>query len=95
MNFGTMKRLIPFVPSAPSGNRASTRWQTFDTRSLSPQVMKIFCPVIAKVPSPFGSAFERSAPTSEPACGSVRFIVPDHSPEVSFGRYNVLIASLA
>ena len=95
MNFGTMKRLIPFVPSAPSGRRARTRWQTLAVMSLSPQVMKIFCPVIAKVPSPFGTAFVRSAPTSEPACGSVRFIVPDHSPEVSFGRYRALIASLA
>ena len=27
-----------------------------------------------------------SAPTSEPACGSVRFIVPVHSPVTIFGR---------
>jgi hypothetical protein len=47
------------------------------------------------VPSPFGSAFELSAPTSEPACGSVRFMVPVHSPLISLGRYSSLIASLA
>ena len=35
---------------------------------------------------PAGSAFERRAPTSEPACGSVRFMVPVHSPETSLGR---------
>ncbi|MNP83675.1 hypothetical protein D3C76_1826920 [compost metagenome] len=46
MNFGTMKRLMPRVPGAPSGRRASTRWQTFAVTSLSPQVMKIFCPVM-------------------------------------------------
>ena len=28
----------------------------------------------------------RSAPTSEPACGSVRFIVPVHSPLTSLRR---------
>ncbi len=39
MRFGTRKRLIPFVPGAPSGSRASTRWHTFSVKSLSPQVM--------------------------------------------------------
>ena len=33
-----------------------------------------------------GSARVRTAPTSEPACGSVRFMVPVHSPATSFGR---------
>jgi hypothetical protein len=37
-------------------------------------------------PSVIGAAVERSAPTSDPACGSVRFIVPDHSPEISLAR---------
>ena len=32
------------------------------------------------------SARVRSAPTSEPACGSVSCMVPIHSPETSFGR---------
>ncbi len=47
------------------------------------------------MPSPAGSALVVSAPTSLPACGSVRFIVPLHSPEMSFGRYNALISSEA
>ena len=32
------------------------------------------------------SAMVRSAPTSEPACGSVRCMVPIHSPDTSLGR---------
>ena len=44
-------------------------------------------PVIDQVPSPLGSALVRSAPTSEPASGSDRFIVPVHSPETSLARY--------
>ena len=48
--------------------------------------MKIFWPVIFHEPSPTGSAFEVSAPTSEPAWGSVRFMVPVHSPVSIFGR---------
>ena len=63
-------------------------------RSCSPYVMKIFCPVIRHVPSSAGTAFVVSAPTSEPACGSVRFIVPVHSPVTIFGRYTSRWASL-
>ena len=37
----------------------------------------------------------RNAPTSEPACGSVRFIVPDHSPELSLGKNIFFISSFA
>ena len=37
MYFGTRNRLMPLVPGAPSGSRASTRWQTFSVKSLSPQ----------------------------------------------------------
>ncbi len=77
---------MPRVPEGAPGRRASTRWQTFSTRSLSPQVMKIFCPLMAKLPSPLSTALARSAPTSDPACGSVRFIVPDQRPAISFGR---------
>jgi len=32
-----------------------------------------------------GTALVRTADKSEPACGSVRFIVPAHSPLTSFG----------
>ena len=39
------------------------------------------------------SAFVRSAPTSEPACGSVSCIVPIHSPVVSLARYFCFSAS--
>ena len=62
-------------------------------RSCSPYVMKIFWPVIRHVPSAAGTARVASAPTSEPACGSVRFIVPDHSPATIFGRYTSRWAS--
>ena len=84
--FGTSKSEMPLVPAGASGSRASTRWQTFSAMSWSPQEMKIFCPVTAKLPSPRGSARVRTAPTSEPACGSVRFIVPVQSPATSRGR---------
>ena len=56
--------------------------------------MKIFWPVIRHVPSSAGTALVVSAPTSEPACGSVRFIVPVHSPVTIFGRYTSRCASL-
>src|SRR6187401_3038930 len=49
--------------------------------------MKIFCPESLYVPSPCGTARVRTAARSDPACGSVRFIVPVHSPETIFGRY--------
>ena len=37
------------------------------------------------VPSGCGSARVRTSARSLPACGSVRFIVPVHSPEIIFG----------
>ena len=43
-------------------------------------------PLIFQLPSPTGSARVRSAPTSLPAAGSVRFIVAGHSPLTIFGR---------
>ncbi len=58
----------------------------FSATSCSPHVMKIFWPVIAHEPSPRGSALVATAPTSDPACGSVRFIVPVHSPVSILGR---------
>ena len=63
-------------------------------RSCSPNVMNSFCPVIRHVPSSAGAARVVSAPTSEPACGSVRFIVPVHSPVTIFGRYSSRCSSL-
>src|SRR5690349_1811732 len=59
----------------------------FSARSCSPLEMKILVPLIAYEPSPFGSAFVRRMPRSVPQCGSVRHIVPVHSPDTSLGRY--------
>ena len=49
--------------------------------------MKIFWPDTLNDPSPFGTPLERNRPRSVPQCGSVRFMVPVHSPETIFGRY--------
>lgn len=87
MNFGTMNSEIPFVPCGASGRRASTRWMMFFDMSCSPLEMKIFVPLIEYEPSPLGSALVRRMPRSVPQCGSVRHIVPVHSPDTSFGRY--------
>ncbi len=56
--------------------------------------MKIFWPVIRHDPSSAGTARVVNAPTSEPACGSVRFIVPVHSPETIFVTYVSRCSSL-
>ena len=45
-------------------------------------------------PCSIGTAVLRRAPTSLPACGSVKFIVPDHSPLTSLGRYIAFCAAL-
>ena len=86
MNLGTMKRLMPLVPGGAPGVRANTRWTMLSAISCSPHVMKILVPLIDQEPSPFGSALVRSAPTSEPASGSLNTIVPVHSPLISFSR---------
>jgi hypothetical protein len=57
----------------------------FSVMSWSPHVMKILRPVM-KYRSPRGSARVVSDERSEPACGSVRHIVPVHSPATSFSR---------
>ena len=54
--------------------------------SWSPQVMKIFWPCRAYVPSPFGVAVAVRAPRSDPAPGSVSTMAPVHSPLTSFDR---------
>ena len=56
-------------------------------RSCSPAEMKILVPVILYDPSACGSARVRIRPKSVPHCGSVRFMVPPHSPDTIFGRY--------
>src|SRR3954453_16147673 len=74
-----MKRLRPLVPGPPAPStpcgRASTMWMTLSLRSLSPEVMKRLTPSMFQVPSSFGVALVRPAPTSEPASGSVSTIV--------------------
>ena len=57
--------------------------------------MKILVPKILYVPSACGSARVRTAARSEPACGSVRFMVPVHSPEIRRAAYLPLSSSLA
>ena len=76
----------PRTPSGAPVVRARTMWTMLSVRSWSPQVMKIFWPFSFQVPSPAGSAMVRMAPRSEPAWGSVRCMVPVHSPEISLGR---------
>ena len=66
----------------------------FFERSCSPKVMKIFWPLMRQVPSAAGVAFDLISPRSEPACGSVRFMVPVHLPLTSLGRYFFFCASV-
>src|ERR1700731_924395 len=58
-------------------------------RSCSPLEIKILVPLIAYEPSPCGTALVRRMPRSVPQCGSVRHMVPVHSPETSLGRYRL------
>jgi hypothetical protein len=58
----------------------------FSAMSCSPAEMKILVPVIEYEPSACGSALLRRMPRSVPQCGSVRHIVPVHTPDTSFGR---------
>ena len=60
-------------------------WMVLLVMSCSPQVMKIFCPKRRKR-LPSGTARVRTCARSEPAWGSVRSIVPVHSPLIIFGR---------
>ena len=66
----------------------------FSAMSCSPQVMKILVPRSRHDPSSCGSALVLSAPTSEPACGSVIAMVPDHSPLIIFSRYVAFCSSV-
>ena len=47
--------------------------------------MKIFWPLMRKLPSAWGTARQAMAARSEPAWGSVMFMVPVHSPDTSLG----------
>ena len=50
------------------------------------QKRMIFVPKTLKVPSGKGSARVRTKAKSEPAWGSVKFMVPVHSPEINFSK---------
>ena len=56
--------------------------------------MKIFVPCRRYEPSGCGRARAATAPRSEPACGSVRFMVPVQSPEAIWGRYSAFCSSV-
>ena len=83
-NFGTMNSEIPLVPAGAS--LASTRWTMFSLRSCSPAEMNIFVPLIAWLPSAFGTARVLMMPRSVPQCGSVRHMVPVQVPAVIRAR---------
>ena len=85
-----MNSEMPRVPSGASGRRASTMWTMFSVRSCSPAEMKILVPVmpVAAVGLRHGPRL-RTWPRSVPHCGSVRHMVPVHSPATSGGRYCV------
>ncbi|MNP52012.1 hypothetical protein D3C76_1463730 [compost metagenome] len=66
----------------------------FSARSWSPAEMKIFVPVMRKLPSAKGSARLRSRPRSVPQCGSVRFMVPVQRPSIIGGRNSAFCCSV-
>ena len=94
MNLGTMKSEMPLVPAGASGRRASTKCTMFEDRSCSPEEMKILVPLMAQAPSARGSALLRNMPKSVPQCGSVRHMVPVHSPDTMCGRYSAFCSGV-
>ena len=46
INFGTKNKLIPLVPAGESVDLAKTKWIIFSVKSWSPEVIKIFWPLI-------------------------------------------------
>src|SRR3954464_15059828 len=93
MNLGTTNNEMPLLLSGAPGVLASTRWMMLLVRSCSPDEMKILVPVICQLPSAFGSARVRIRPRSVPQCGSVRFMVPPHSPDTILGTYIAFCSS--
>ncbi len=84
---GTIKQDIPAVPGLASGVLANTRWIMLETRSWSPEVIKHFCPLILYRPGvSVGKHLVATAPTSEPAPGSVKHMEPPHSPVYILGK---------
>src|SRR3954467_11044066 len=93
-NFGTTNSDTPLMPAGAPSTRASTRGMMLGARSCSPAEMNILVPVILKLPSACRTALVRSRPRSVPQCGSVRFMVPVHSPDTIFGRNMLFCSSL-
>ncbi len=95
---GTMNRLKPLVPGMAPSMRASTRCIIFSVRSCSPHVMKRLVPSILKIrgstASGSGMALVLSHPTSDPASGSVRHMVPPHTPVYIFSTNSALSSSV-
>mmetsp|Transcript_7748 Transcript_7748/g.22019 ORF Transcript_7748/g.22019 Transcript_7748/m.22019 type:complete len:220 (-) Transcript_7748:372-1031(-) len=87
VNLGTAKSEMPLMPGGASGRRASTQWRMLSVKSCSPQLMKILVPEILYLPPSMGSALVATWARSEPQWGSVRHMVPVHSPETSLARY--------
>ncbi len=56
----------------------------FSARSWSPPEMKTLVPLMAYLPLPSRLALVFAEPTSLPACGSVRHIVPPQVPSSIF-----------
>ncbi len=93
--FGTMKSDRPFVPAGAPSMRASTRWMMFSARSWSPAEIQHLVPLMAyRLPSMcFARVFV--APTSDPACGSERHMVPAKRPASMCGRKRALSSGSA
>ena len=79
---------MPLVPGGESGSFASTRCTMFPVGSCSPPVMKILAPDLIRA---IASRAPRVliSPRSVPQWGSVRHIVPDHSPAGHFRQISV------
>ena len=77
---GTQNSEMPLVPAGAPGVLASTKWMMFSDSSCSPPEIHILLPLSRQVPSSCGSARVRMSPSEDPACGSLRHIVPKNRP---------------
>ena len=86
-NFGTMNSEMPLVPSAPPGDaRQHQMDDVVGQVVLAGRDEDLGAgDLVAAVGLRF-AALVRIRPRSVPQCGSVRFIVPVHSPVIIFGR---------
>jgi hypothetical protein len=87
-----MNSEIPLTPAGPPGTFASTRWTMFSLSSCSPPEIHIFVPNRRYVPSACGSARVVMSANDDPACVSLRHIVPKKRPS-TIGATQVSICS--